>query len=53
MRTLRKRPDLLQKKILNRQEIEILDKWRREISEILELQTEKEAKSLNRSKKPE
>ncbi|MGD8290704.1 MAG: tRNA (guanosine(37)-N1)-methyltransferase TrmD [Desulfobacterales bacterium] len=53
MRTLRKRPDLLQKKILNRQEIEILDKWRREISEILKLQTEKEAKSLNRSKKPE
>jgi hypothetical protein len=35
MRTLLKRSDLLQEKKLNRQEIEILDKWRREIKKIL------------------
>ena len=35
MRTLFKRPDLLQKKELNRQEHEILKKWRREIENIL------------------
>ena len=38
MRTLLKRPDLLNKKNLNRQEIEILEKWRREINKILEFQ---------------
>jgi tRNA (guanine37-N1)-methyltransferase len=37
MRTLLKRPDLLQKKELNRQERDILKKWRREIEEILAL----------------
>ena len=42
MRTLLKRPDLLQKKNLNRQEIEILDKWRREINNILEHHHRKE-----------
>jgi tRNA (guanine37-N1)-methyltransferase len=36
MRTLLKRPDLLKKRDLNRQEIEILKKWRREIKNILE-----------------
>ncbi len=36
MRTLLKRSDLLQQKSLNQQEIEILKKWRREISKILE-----------------
>ena len=36
MRTLLKRPDLLQKRSLNQQEIEILEKWRREIKNILE-----------------
>jgi tRNA (guanine37-N1)-methyltransferase len=36
MRTLLKRPDLLQKKNMSRQEIEILDKWRREINNIIE-----------------
>ena len=35
MRTLLKRSDLLQQKNLNRQEIEILDKWRNEIKNIL------------------
>ena len=35
MRTLLKRPDLLQNKDLNRQEIEILDKWRNEINKVL------------------
>jgi tRNA (guanine37-N1)-methyltransferase len=35
MRTLIKRPDLLQKKDLNRQEYEILKKWRLEIDKIL------------------
>ena len=35
MRTLLKRSDLLQNKDLNRQEIEILDKWRNEITQIL------------------
>ena len=38
MRTLLKRPDLLNKKNLNRQEIEILEKWRREINKILKFQ---------------
>jgi tRNA (guanine37-N1)-methyltransferase len=42
MRTLLKRPDLLQKKILNRQQIEILDKWHREINNILEHHHRKE-----------
>ena len=41
MRTLLKRPDLLHKKNLNRQEIEILDKWRQEISKILEIHQDK------------
>ena len=41
MRTLLKRSDLLQQKNLNRQEIEILDKWRREINKILELHHKK------------
>ena len=36
MRTLMKRSDLLQNKDLNRQEIEILDKWRNEINKILQ-----------------
>lgn len=36
MRTLLKRPDLLIRKNLNRQEVEILEKWRKEIGEILE-----------------
>ncbi len=36
MRTLLKRPDLLQKKDLNRQERNILKKWRREIEVILD-----------------
>ena len=36
MRTLLKRPDLLQQKRLNQQEIIILDKWCREINKILE-----------------
>ncbi len=36
MRTLLKRPDLLQKKDLNRQERDILKKWRREIEVILD-----------------
>ena len=44
MRTLLKRSDLLQQKNLNRQEIEILEKWRREINNILELQNKKEGK---------
>jgi tRNA (guanine37-N1)-methyltransferase len=35
MRTLLKRSDLLQQKNLNRQEIEILEKWRDEIEKIL------------------
>jgi tRNA (guanine37-N1)-methyltransferase len=38
MRTLLKRPDLLNKKNLTRQEIEILEKWRSEINKILEFQ---------------
>jgi len=37
MRTLLKRSDLLQQKNLNRQEIEILEKWRNEINEILKV----------------
>ena len=37
MRTLLKRPDLLYKKSLNRQEREILKKWRREIEAILDI----------------
>ena len=40
MRTLLKRPDLLQKKDINRQERDILKKWRREINKILEKQTQ-------------
>ncbi len=36
MRTLLKRSDLLQKKDLNREEIEILAKWRSQIDNILE-----------------
>jgi len=35
MRTLLKRPDLLHKKSLNRQEYEILKKWRREIEKLI------------------
>jgi tRNA (guanine37-N1)-methyltransferase len=45
MRTLLKRSDLLQHKNLNRQEIEILDKWRRELKRILELHHKKEDNS--------
>ena len=37
MRTLLKRSDLLQKKDLDRQEIEILNKWQREIKKILDI----------------
>ena len=47
MRTLLKRSDLLQQKNLNRQEIEILEKWRREINNILELHHKKEGKELS------
>jgi tRNA (guanine37-N1)-methyltransferase len=36
MRTLLKRSDLLQKKDLDRQEIEILNKWQREIKKLIE-----------------
>jgi tRNA (guanine37-N1)-methyltransferase len=39
MRTLLKRSDLLHQKNLNRQEIEILDKWRREINNIIYAQS--------------
>ncbi len=35
MRTLLKRPDLLEKKELTRQEIDILKKWRRELDQLL------------------
>jgi tRNA (guanine37-N1)-methyltransferase len=35
MRTLIKRPDLLKKKELTRQEIDILKKWRRELDQLL------------------
>ena len=35
MRTLLKRPDLLEQKALNRQELEILEKWRNQIKKIL------------------
>jgi len=35
MRTLLKRPDLLKKKELGRQEIEILKKWRRELDQLI------------------
>jgi len=35
MRTLLKRPDLLKKKELTRQEIDILKKWRRELDQLL------------------
>ena len=45
MRTLLKRSDLLRHKNLNRQEIEILDKWRRELKRILELHHKKEDNS--------
>jgi len=37
MRTLLKRPDLLYKKELNNQEVAILNKWRREIETILDI----------------
>ena len=47
MRTLLKRSDLLQQKNLNRQEIEILEKWRWEINNILELHHKKEGKELS------
>ena len=50
MRTLLKRSDLLQQKKLNRQEIEILDKWRRELNQILELHHRNESKTLNDTK---
>jgi tRNA (guanine37-N1)-methyltransferase len=43
MRTLLKRSDLLHQKSLNRQEIEILDKWRRKINNIIELHHKKDA----------
>jgi tRNA (guanine37-N1)-methyltransferase len=36
MRTLLKRPDLLQQKNLDRQEVEILNRWRHDIEEILD-----------------
>jgi tRNA (guanine37-N1)-methyltransferase len=45
MRTLLKRSDLLQQKNLNRQEIEILDRWRNEINKILALYHKKDGKS--------
>jgi tRNA (guanine37-N1)-methyltransferase len=35
IRTFLKRPDLLQEKILNSEEIEILENWHRDIEEIL------------------
>ena len=41
MRTLLKRSDLLQKKALDRQEIEILNKWQREIKKILDYSRQK------------
>jgi len=47
MRTLLKRSDLLQQKNLNGQEIEILEKWRREINNILELHNIKEGKEFS------
>ena len=47
MRTLLKRSDLLQQKNLNRQEIEILEKWRGEINNILELHNKKEGKEFS------
>jgi tRNA (guanine37-N1)-methyltransferase len=41
MRTLLKRPDLLQQKRLNQQEIIILDKWRNEIDKVLKFDHKK------------
>lgn len=41
MRTLLKRPDLLQQKRLNQQEIIILDKWRNEINKVLKFDHKK------------
>jgi hypothetical protein len=41
MRTLLKRPDLLQKKDLNSRERDILKKWRSEIEKILDLHQSK------------
>jgi tRNA (guanine37-N1)-methyltransferase len=41
MRTLLKRPDLLQHKRLNQQEIIILDKWRNEIDKVLKFDHKK------------
>jgi tRNA (guanine37-N1)-methyltransferase len=46
MRTLLKRSDLLQNKDLNRQEIEILNKWNRELNKILELHYRNKSKTL-------
>jgi hypothetical protein len=46
MRTLLKRSDLLRQKNLNRKEIEILEKWQREINKVLELHHKKEGKTL-------
>jgi tRNA (guanine37-N1)-methyltransferase len=46
MRTLLKRSDLLRQKNLDRKEIEILEKWQREINKVLELHHEKEGKTL-------
>jgi tRNA (guanine37-N1)-methyltransferase len=46
MRTLLKRSDLLQQKNLDRKEIKILEKWRREINEVLALHHQKEGKTL-------
>ena len=42
MRTLLKRSDLLRQKNLDRKEIKILEKWHREINEVLELHYKKE-----------
>jgi tRNA (guanine37-N1)-methyltransferase len=44
MRTLLKRSDLLQQKNLSRQEVDILEKWQRQINQILELHDKNEAK---------
>ena len=46
MRTLLKRSDLLRHKNLDRKEIKILEKWHREINEVLELHHKKEGKTL-------
>ena len=39
MRTLLKRPDLLEKKELTQQEIDILKKWRRELDQLLKFRS--------------